>query len=107
MSLLQGGCIFAGDGASLNIVGCTFTENGLLPGSDELLTANGGAVAVDGTRTSNVYPVNLIVRRSTFVGNTADVGGAIISSQYASGSGKVEVHECMFVNNTVSCGGLW
>jgi hypothetical protein len=101
----QGGCIYAGEVASLNVVDCTLTDNGLLPGSSEAATGNGGAIATDGTRTSNVYPVNLIVRRSKFVGNTAAVGGAIFAAQFASGKGRVEVHECMFTNNTVSCAG--
>jgi predicted outer membrane repeat protein len=102
---LQGGCIFAGEAASLTVIDCNFTDNGFLPGTnDTKFVANGGALAVDGTRTSSSYPVNLVVRRSNFIGNTAEAGGAINAVQYASARGRVEVHDCLFSGNTVSSG---
>jgi hypothetical protein len=104
LSHLQGGCIYAGEVASFTVVDCNFTANGALPSAADAWTANGAAIATDGTRTSNVYPVNLVVRKSTFMKNTADVGGAIMAVQYASGSGRVEVHDCLFSRNTVSAG---
>lgn len=82
---------------------CNFTANGQLPGAkDAAWTENGGAIATDGTRTSNLYPVNLVVRRSTFVNNKAVAGGAIMASQYSRSKGRVEVHDCRFSGNTVS-----
>ncbi|WIA09253.1 hypothetical protein OEZ85_008661 [Tetradesmus obliquus] len=97
----SGGCIYAGEAASVTMLDCNFTANGQLPGAkDAAWTENGGAIATDGTRTSNLYPVNLVVRRSTFVNNKAVVGGAIMASQYSRSKGRVEVHDCRFSGNT-------
>ncbi|KAF6262549.1 hypothetical protein COO60DRAFT_1624944, partial [Scenedesmus sp. NREL 46B-D3] len=96
----SGGCIYAGEVASLTVTNCTFTANGQLPGTPDIWTASGAAIATDGTRTSDVHPVNLILRGSTLVGNAADVGGAVFALQYSNAKGRVEVHECRFVNNT-------
>ncbi|WIA09260.1 hypothetical protein OEZ85_008668 [Tetradesmus obliquus] len=103
----SGGCIFAGEVASFTVLDCNFTANGHYTdttGTEEL-TGSGAAIATDGTRTSNLYPVNLVVRRSTFVGNTADTGGAIKALQYSDGRGRVEVHECRFFGNNGSFDG--
>lgn len=88
------------------VLDCNFTANGRYTDTTgtEKLTGSGAAIATDGTRTSNLYPVNLVVRRSTFVDNTADTGGAIKALQYSDGRGRVEVHECRFFGNNVSPG---
>uniref|UniRef100_A0A383VBF3 Right handed beta helix domain-containing protein n=1 Tax=Tetradesmus obliquus TaxID=3088 RepID=A0A383VBF3_TETOB len=96
----SGGCIYAGEVASFTVLDCNFTANGQVPGKDAAWTENGAAIATDGTRTSNLYPVNLVVRRSTFVNNKAVAGGAIMASQYSRSKGRVEVHDCRFSGNT-------
>ncbi|WIA29338.1 hypothetical protein OEZ86_011843 [Tetradesmus obliquus] len=103
----SGGCIFAGEVASFTLLDCNFTANGRYTDTTgtEKLTGSGAAIATDGTRTSNLYPVNLVVRRSTFVDNTADTGGAIKALQYSDGRGRVEVHECRFFGNNGSVDG--
>lgn len=109
---LQGGCIYATDVASVVVVDCNFTANGKMPGATDPSTDNGAAIAITGSRTSDLYPVNLVVLRSKFANNTANEGGAIMAVQYLNGRGRVEVHDCRFFGNIVSldmnsCSGAW
>jgi len=87
---IGGGAIYAnvaGSGSSTSITGCTFTTNTTSAGSD------GGALAIDGTRTTDIL-------RNTFVSNsvtTTGHGGAIVAN-----NGPTNINFNRFSGNTAA-----